>query len=72
METIIGHEHGFKKLEEILEWSMNLGIKSVSVYAFSVENFKRNPKEVNALMSLAKNKMVELANEQFEYFDFFQ
>ncbi|KAJ3085948.1 cis-prenyltransferase [Quaeritorhiza haematococci] len=57
-----GHMAGFKKLEEILEWCLRLGIQVVTVYAFSIENFKRPPEEVEALMDLAKSKFREFAN----------
>lgn len=35
---------------------MDLGIKEVSVYAFSIENFKRPQEEVDSLMELAAEK----------------
>jgi undecaprenyl diphosphate synthase len=39
---------------------MKLRIQCVSAYAFSIENFKRSPEEVEALMELAENKLLEL------------
>lgn len=39
-----GHEAGAKKLEEVLEWCLQLGIKQVSVYALSIENLLERPK----------------------------
>ncbi|RKP23707.1 dehydrodolichyl diphosphate synthase [Syncephalis pseudoplumigaleata] len=52
-----GHHEGFQKLEQILEWCLDLGVHTVSVYAFSIENFKRPAEEVNALMALARDKL---------------
>ena len=47
-----GHKKGAENLEKLLEHIYNLGIKYVSIYAFSTENFKRDEKEVNYLMDL--------------------
>lgn len=46
-----------------LEVCLRLGVKCVSVYAFSIENFKRSPTEVDAIMELAKTKLLELCGE---------
>jgi ditrans,polycis-polyprenyl diphosphate synthase len=40
---------------------MRLNVRCVSVYAFSIENFKRAPDEVDALMVLAEEKLLALA-----------
>ena len=48
----IGHEAGCKNLKELAIYIYELGIKYLSVYAFSVDNFKRDSKEVNFLMDL--------------------
>ena len=56
MERKQGHSWGFDKLHEALEWCFDAGVEAVSVYAFSIENFKRPPDEVETLMRLAKDK----------------
>ena len=48
-----GHVKGFDKLHETLFWLLDIGIRNVSVYAFSIDNFKRTEEEVEALMDLA-------------------
>ncbi|KAK9825746.1 hypothetical protein WJX74_003947 [Apatococcus lobatus] len=58
-----GHTFGYRKLEEALEWCLDLGIACVSVYAFSIENFRRSPTEVDTLMGLAEQKLGELMQE---------
>lgn len=58
-----GHEEGFSKLEETLDWCLSLGVTTVTTYAFSIENFNRKPDEVNKLMNLAKNKFEEFATK---------
>lgn len=57
-----GHQHGFGKLQEILQWSLELGIRCVTVYAFSIENFRRPLEEVDCLMALAKEKFHQLCD----------
>ncbi|XP_031567033.1 dehydrodolichyl diphosphate synthase complex subunit DHDDS-like [Actinia tenebrosa] len=59
-----GHEKGFEKLTEVLEWCFELGIPEVTVYAFSIENFKRSKEEVDGLMCLAKQKFERLLEER--------
>ncbi|ELU38481.1 dehydrodolichyl diphosphate synthetase [Rhizoctonia solani AG-1 IA] len=58
VEVSEGHTDGFGMLEICLR----LGIKCVTVYAFSIENFKRPRGEVDTLMTLAKNKLDELCS----------
>jgi len=62
-ETIEGHKGGFHKLAEALQWCRELGVKEVTVYAFSIENFRRSEEEVNALLQLAKEKFEALVKE---------
>ncbi len=47
-----GHLEGSKTLKEIVEYTFKRGVKVLSVFAFSTENFKRSKKEVSYLMSL--------------------
>ncbi len=47
-----GHKEGGKTLEKLALYAKNLGIKVLSVYAFSTDNFKRSQKEVDFLMNL--------------------
>ncbi|XP_022794918.1 dehydrodolichyl diphosphate synthase complex subunit DHDDS-like isoform X2 [Stylophora pistillata] len=59
-----GHEKGFEKFTEVLEWCFDLGIPEVTVYAFSIENFKRSQEEVDGLMELARQKFDRLMEEK--------
>ena len=47
-----GHEFGLKKLEDLFGWCIELGIKELTLYCFSTENFKRASKEVSYLFDL--------------------
>ena len=50
-----GHAQGAKNVELICEEAWNLGIKYLTVYAFSTENWSRPKDEVEALMTLLRN-----------------
>lgn len=58
-----GHSLGFERLRVTLDWCLNLGVKMVTVYAFSLENFKRSKDEVDYLMRLCKAKLEHLMKE---------
>lgn len=50
-----GHVRGAKNLEVICEDAWNMGIKYLTVYLFSTENWKRPQEEVDSLMKLFRN-----------------
>lgn len=52
-----GHIEGAKTVEKICEEAWRMGIKYLTVYAFSTENWKRPKEEVDALMKLLRNYM---------------
>lgn len=59
-----GHNKGFDKLTEVLQWCYELNIPEVTLYAFSLENFKREAEEVEALMGIFKEKIERLLQEE--------
>ncbi|CAH0668839.1 unnamed protein product [Spodoptera exigua] len=63
VDNCAGHYKGFDKLSETLKWCLDLGIPEVTVYAFSIENFKRSKEEVDGLMDLARDKFQRLLDE---------
>lgn len=52
IETRLGHKEGAETLKRIAKYANNIGIKYLTVYAFSTENWKRTKEEVGALMGL--------------------
>lgn len=50
----LGHKQGAKTLENIVRYAKKIGIKYITVFAFSTENWKRSEEEVGALMLLLK------------------
>ena len=58
-----GHKSGFKKIEDILDWSKELGIKELTLFCFSTENFNRDKIEVKYLFDLFRNRINDLMND---------
>ena len=55
----LGHKEGAKTLERIVRYANKIGIKYITVYAFSTENWKRSSEEVGALMALFQSYLDE-------------
>ena len=55
------------KIFKLLDYGFRLGIKTVTVYAFSIENFKRPVEEVDLLMSLAADKLRILSQKRYPH-----
>lgn len=52
LRRVLGHQNGVKAVRDTAEAAAELGVKYVTLYAFSTENWKRPRYEVNALMEL--------------------
>ncbi|XAR73060.1 Rubber cis-polyprenylcistransferase [Bertholletia excelsa] len=59
-----GHGFGFSALMSMLRYCYELGVKYVTIYAFSIDNFKRRPQEVESLMDLMEEKIEGLMREE--------
>ncbi|KAH0970978.1 hypothetical protein GBA52_023134 [Prunus armeniaca] len=59
-----GHKAGYLALMSILRYCYELGVKYVTVYAFSIDNFKRRPEEVQTLMDLLQEKIEVLLEKE--------
>lgn len=60
-----GHKQGAETLKKIVKYANSLGVKVITAYAFSTENWNRPQKEVDALMELLYNYLLQ-AEEQFK------
>jgi tritrans,polycis-undecaprenyl-diphosphate synthase [geranylgeranyl-diphosphate specific] len=56
----MGHEWGKKKVEKLLDWCVELGIKELTLYAFSVENFHRPKEEFEFIMKIFRETFTDL------------
>jgi tritrans,polycis-undecaprenyl-diphosphate synthase [geranylgeranyl-diphosphate specific] len=57
-----GHWEGADKVELFLDWCLDLGINTITLYSFSTENFDRDDEEVNELMKLFEESLERVAN----------
>ena len=64
MDVVKGHEIGVDTLEKVLDWSIELGIEIITVYAFSTENFNRPQHEVEGLMNLFVKNFKRLVDHE--------
>ncbi|HOE52245.1 MAG TPA: polyprenyl diphosphate synthase [Methanomassiliicoccales archaeon] len=59
-----GHVKGKDKLEEVMEWCQEMGIRVLTVFAFSTENLQRDEGEVQCLMDLFEESFLRLAEDE--------
>ncbi|KAK2966850.1 hypothetical protein RJ640_027809 [Escallonia rubra] len=64
LEQGAGHKAGFPALMSMLKYCYELGVKFITVYAFSIDNFKRRPEEVQYVMDLMQEKIEGLLKEE--------
>lgn len=60
---VFGHNEGMKRVVDVVENSLNIGIKYLSLYAFSTENWKRPQKEIDFLMQILIKYIDEQLNK---------
>jgi tritrans,polycis-undecaprenyl-diphosphate synthase [geranylgeranyl-diphosphate specific] len=63
----LGHKEGADKVEQLLDWCVKLNVKSITLYAFSTENFRRPKKEVEEIMKIASEKLQKILRDERIY-----
>ena len=61
--TFEGHKLGKDKINEVTHWCKDLGVKHLTIFAFSTENFNRDPEEVDYIMDLIEQTLYEFADD---------
>ena len=64
IDTTKGHRAGADKTEEMLDWAHELGIRHITLYTFSTENFSRQKDEVAHLFALFKEKFLSILHDE--------
>ena len=62
-----GHQQGARAFRNIVKYCRDIGIKYITVYAFSTENWKRPKKEVDSILKLLDNYLTECNKKMDEY-----
>jgi undecaprenyl diphosphate synthase len=60
LPRVSGHRQGGKTVEKIAQYCVDFGIQYLTLYSFSIENWKRSKHEVNSLMNLYARYLVEI------------
>lgn len=63
-DKLNGHFYGAKTGEDFLEWCLGLGIKTVTLYVFSTENFLRPKDEVSTILRIIEDEARKLITDQ--------
>lgn len=58
-----GHRAGADRTEEVLSWARELGIRHITLYSFSTENFQRDSEEVQDLFRLFREKLTRVPGD---------
>jgi len=64
LDPWFGHEKGAEKVEQLLDWCLKLGVKSITLYAFSTENFRRSKNEVEEIMQIAHGQFQRILTDE--------
>lgn len=59
----LGHEKGAEKVEQLIDWCIKLSVKSITLYVFSTENFRRSKQEVEEIMHIAEEKFTKILTD---------
>jgi len=62
-----GHAMGAEVTLRVIEWCYEIGVKQLTLYAFSTENFQRSEEEVDGLFNLINEKFLKLYNDKRTY-----
>jgi len=58
------HGFGANKVEDLLDWCLDIDIKTITIYSFSIENFSRPQKEVEELMILLNERLNKMISDE--------
>ena len=77
LTSINGHKQGYDNLLDFSEWCKSRGVKVLTAFGFSTENWNRSKEEVNYLMKLLEDTLLmfksdkELIDKVIEFFKAF-
>jgi tritrans,polycis-undecaprenyl-diphosphate synthase [geranylgeranyl-diphosphate specific] len=64
LDPWVGHKKGAEKIEQLLDWCLKLDVKSITLYAFSTENFRRQKNEVTEIMRIADEEFRKILTDE--------
>ncbi len=64
LKSWMGHRHGAERASQLLDWCLDLGVKCVTLYSFSTQNFERAPREVKEILRIAEEKLRDILTDE--------
>jgi tritrans,polycis-undecaprenyl-diphosphate synthase [geranylgeranyl-diphosphate specific] len=64
LDPWFGHKKGAEKVEQLLDWCLKLDVKSITLYSFSTENFRRSKSEVKEIMRIAEKEFRKILTDE--------
>ena len=64
ISSLAAHQFGADKIVDLLEWCLEIDIETITLYAFSTENFHRSRKEVRKIMNLLNTKLNQILTDE--------
>jgi tritrans,polycis-undecaprenyl-diphosphate synthase [geranylgeranyl-diphosphate specific] len=64
LDPWFGHEKGAEKVDALLDWCLKLNVKSITLYAFSTENFARSKEEIEEIMRIAEGEFRKILTDE--------
>ncbi|MGI6023170.1 MAG: polyprenyl diphosphate synthase [Methanoculleus sp.] len=64
LDTAAGHELGADTTEQVLDWACELGVRHITLYTFSTENFRRDEDELRSLFALFQKKFTAILTDE--------
>ena len=64
LNTAVGHRLGADTTEEFLDWACDLGVRHITLYTFSTENFRRDKGELASLFNLFQEKFLAIIQDE--------
>jgi tritrans,polycis-undecaprenyl-diphosphate synthase [geranylgeranyl-diphosphate specific] len=64
LDPWFGHEMGAERVEDLLDWCLRLDVKSITLYAFSTENFSRSKGEVEEILRIAGEEFRKILTDE--------
>ncbi len=64
IDTAAGHKLGADTTEQVLDWACELGVRHITLYTFSTENFRRNRDELASLFTLFQKKFIAILTDE--------
>ena len=59
-----GHERGADRVDQLVDWCLRLDVRSVTLYVFSTENFRRSQSEIAGIMRIAEERFRKILTDE--------